>query len=247
MTPPDDEQLTEPSLRERRRSELLAQVKTAASRRLAADGAAALSLRAVARDVGIAVSALYRYYANRDDLLTELLIDGFHAQADAVEDAISTQQPQPENPAAALRAGFIAYRRWSRDHPAEFGLCYGTPVPRYAAPAERTIQPATRVPDQLLQAYSRAYTSGAVDPTVITVREASLTSATADQLSELATRRSYTVPLPLLALAVDAFVRVHGFTAMEVFGQLRPITPDGDSLFDETVNSTLSGLGLADR
>lgn len=235
-------------VRERRRAELLAQVKEVASRHLAADGAAALSLRAVARDVGIAVSALYRYYKNRDDLITELLIDAFNTHADVVDRAVATaEEDNPDHPTAALRAAFTAYRQWSRDHPAEFGLCYGTPVPSYAAPAERTIQPGTRIPDRLVQLYDGAYTRGAVDASVATARESTLTSATAAQLSGLSARRHYTLPLPLLALAVDAYVQIHGFTAMGVFGQLRPIAPDADSLFEETLQSTLTRLGLVDH
>lgn len=235
-------------VRERRRAELLALVKEVASRHLAAEGAAALSLRAVARDVGIAVSALYRYYDNRDDLITELLIDAFHAQADAVDRAVTlAEENDPDHPAAALRAAFTAYRQWSRDHPAEFGLCYGTPVPRYAAPAERTIQPATRIPDRMMQLYGNAYAGGAVEASAGPSRESTLTPATAAQLSVLTARRNYTLSLPLAALAIDAYVQIHGFTAMDVFGQLRPITPDTDSLFAETLQTTLTRLGLPDH
>src|ERR687884_871377 len=128
-----------PTLRERRREETLRAILFAAHAQLVTGGAAALSLRAVARDVGMAVSALYRYVASRDDLLTELVVAGFAAQADAVGRALE----EAGDPVEALGAGLWAYRTWSVEHPAEFGLLYGAPVPGYRAP-ERTIGPGAR-------------------------------------------------------------------------------------------------------
>jgi AcrR family transcriptional regulator len=95
---------TGPGLRERRREETLAAIRAAAHRELVEHGAAALSLRAVARDVGMAVSALYRYYAGRDELLTDLVVAGFTAQADAVQQALTA----PQEPVAGVGAGLWA-------------------------------------------------------------------------------------------------------------------------------------------
>lgn len=233
-----------PSLRERRRAELLEQVKEVAGRHLAAEGAAALSLRAVARDVGIAVSALYRYYASRDDLITELLVDAFTAQADAVDEAARDGQRQAD-PGAPLRAAFTAYRWWAREHPAEFGLCYGTPVPSYVAPPERTLRAATRVTGTFVRLLENAAAGGHLDDAVVDARERALTAGTAADLHALGERRGYRLSTPVLALAIDAYVRLHGFTAMEVFGHLHPIAPKADSLFQETLEEVMRGLGLA--
>src|SRR3954454_17124108 len=123
-----------PTLRVRRREETLRAILDAAHAQLVSEGAAALSLRAVAREVGMAMSALYRYVPSRDDLLTELVVAGFSAQADAVEQALG----EAGDTATAVGAGLWAYRTWSVEHPAEFGLLYGAPVPGYRAP-ERTI------------------------------------------------------------------------------------------------------------
>src|ERR687885_2593545 len=106
-----------PTLRERRREETLRAIHQAAQAQLVTEGAAALSLRAVAREVGMAVSALYRYVPSRDDLLTELVVAGFTAHADAAERALRAAG----DPVAAVGAGLWAYRTWSVEHQAEFG------------------------------------------------------------------------------------------------------------------------------
>ena len=107
---------TRPTLRERRRQDLTDEIKDVARRHLASEGLGALSLRAIARDVGMAVSALYRYFPSRDDLITALLEEAFTAQAEAVETAAGDG---PDDPVAALRAALLAFREWSVSHPAE--------------------------------------------------------------------------------------------------------------------------------
>lgn len=233
-----------PSLRERHRQEVLADIRRVASAHLAAQGAAALSLRAVARDVGMAVSAMYRYYASRDELITDLLVAAFNDQADAVEAAIALTERDGPDVASAVRAAFVAYRDWSRAHPAEFGLAYGTPVPGYSAPAERTVRAGARVGDRLMALMCRAWAAGGLDPAAATARAAVLSASTAQQFEALRTRRGYDLPIPVMAAALDGFVRIHGFVAMEVFGHLRPITPDAAAYFQETLDAELTRLGL---
>ena len=65
----------------------------AGRRRLASDGATGLSLRAVARDVGMVSSAVYRYVPNRDALLTALIIESYDALGAAAEEAERSARP----------------------------------------------------------------------------------------------------------------------------------------------------------
>nr|BFE74366.1 TetR/AcrR family transcriptional regulator [Actinoplanes digitatis] len=232
--------MTGKGLRERRREELLGDLRAIAQRHLTENGAAALSLRAVAREAGIAVSALYRYFPDRDGLLTDLLVRAFDQQADAVEQAGAAAA----YPAVALTDGLHAYRRWSVAHPAEFGLAYGTPVPGYRAPGEQTIRAGARVGDFLHHLLVTAYDQDLVDRAAVARREARLRPETVEQLTVLRRRRGYGGPVALTALAMDTFVTVHGFVAMEVFGQLRPVTPDAAGYFDEIVEAQLRAIGL---
>jgi AcrR family transcriptional regulator len=133
--------MSAPSLRARVRSEMSQEIKEVARKHLAADGAN-LSLRAVARDMGIVASALYRYFPSRDALLTALIIDAYDALGAAATEA------EAAVPRTDLRGRWLAVchavRAWALSHPAEYGLLYGSPVPGYAAPQE-TVAPAAKV------------------------------------------------------------------------------------------------------
>src|SRR3954463_9000324 len=126
--------------RERARAELTAEITELARAQLATVGAAGLSLRAVARELGMASSAMYRYFPSRDDLLTRLIIEGYDALGTAAEDADDPTAPPPDRWLAVCRA----VRDWARAHPHEYALLYGSPVPGYAAPRD-TVPAAIRV------------------------------------------------------------------------------------------------------
>src|ERR1700744_1305393 len=113
--------------RERVRAEITREITDVARAQLAADGAAALSLRAVARELGMVSSAVYRYFSSRDELLTALIIDGYDALGAAVE---KTDAACPlDDFAARRRAATNAARDWAVAHPHENALLYGSPVP----------------------------------------------------------------------------------------------------------------------
>lgn len=234
-----------PTLRERRREETLQAILTAAHGQLVREGAAALSLRAVAREVGMAVSALYRYFPGRDELLTELVVAGFTAQSDAVQQALRAAA----GPVEALGAGLWAYRAWGVEHPAEFGLLYGAPVPGYEAPA-RTIGPGARSGDLLAAAVVDLRSAGLLDEHGAEQRARRLDRATRAEFARNARRRGYDLPDAVAALLFDGFVRLHGMTVMEVFGQLRPLTDrpeDYAACLVDGMVADLLGTGPADR
>ena len=129
--------------RQRARDEITAEILTAARRRLASDGPGNLSLRAVARDVGMVSSAVYRYFPSRDELLTALLIGAYDELGAAVEmadDAVVDRSDVRARWTASCRA----VRSWAVEHPHDYALLYGSPVIDYAAPRD-TVGPATRV------------------------------------------------------------------------------------------------------
>ena len=129
-------------VRARARAEMATAILDAARRELAEGGAAGLSLRAVARDVGMASSAVYRYFENRDALLTALIVDAYDslgATVEAAEGAVARED--------LLRRWLQiarSVRGWALEHPTLYALVYGSPVPGYAAPQD-TVGPATRV------------------------------------------------------------------------------------------------------
>src|SRR5262245_52309752 len=130
--------------RQRARAELTREIKEAARRQLAETGAPQLSLRAVARELGLVSSALYRYFPSRDDLLTALIIDAYDSLGEAAE-AAAAEANSTGGPRSGWRAVCHAVRDWARANPHEYALIYGSPVPGYQAPRD-TVAPAARVP-----------------------------------------------------------------------------------------------------
>jgi AcrR family transcriptional regulator len=136
-------------IRQESRERIEARIVELGRRHLVSEGAAGLSLRAIARDLGMVSSAVYRYVASRDELLTLLLVDAYTELADAVERAAAaTGGPWRDR----LLAMAHAARTWAVDQPASWALLYGSPVPGYHAPRERTIGPGTRVVGALFDA-----------------------------------------------------------------------------------------------
>src|SRR5499427_8943289 len=143
--------------RERARAEITSEILDAGRRHLATDGASALSLRAIARELGMASSAVYRYVASRDDLLTRLIIDAYDSLGAAAEAAEATQSRA--DLLGRWSAICQAVRGWAGANPNEYALIYGSPVPGYVAPAD-TIRPASRVSNLLVQILADATARG---------------------------------------------------------------------------------------
>ncbi len=147
--------------RQRARDEITAEILAAARSRLAEAGPGELSLRAVARDVGMVSSAVYRYFASRDELLTALLIgayDELGLAAEEADDSVTDRSDVGERWLSTCRA----VRRWALDHPHDYALLYGTPVTGYAAPQD-TVSSAARVVIRLVDIVTTAARIGAID------------------------------------------------------------------------------------
>jgi AcrR family transcriptional regulator len=249
--------------RERARAELTREIKEEARRQLAASGADGLSLRAVARELGMVSSALYRYYPSRDDLLTALIIDAYDVLGEAAERAIAgtvlTAGTGPAAGAGLARERWIAachaVRGWARSNPHEYALIYGSPVPGYRAP-EATIAPAARVPLALIGIVRDALSAGE-----LTARQEALpvAGALAEQASALsaALARSTASPGPAagdpgaadippdsLVRAVIAWTQLFGMISFELFGQFVGSFEPADALFAHTVLRLGAFVGL---
>src|SRR5689334_7999349 len=147
-------------VRARVRAEMTEEIKTVARRHLATDGAN-LSLRAVARDMGMASSAVYRYFASRDDLLTALIIEAYDSVGETAERAAAAAAATGADFADQLVAVGHAVRDWALAEPHQWALIYGSPVPGYQAPQD-TIGPATRVILQIAAIIRDAFLAGKI-------------------------------------------------------------------------------------
>lgn len=162
--------------RARARAEVTTAIKDEARRQLAEQGAARLSLRAVARELGMVSSALYRYFPSRDELLTALIIDAYDALGAAAEAALERTSATPD-PLVRWCDVARAVRGWALAHPHEYALVYGSPVPGYAAPRD-TVRPASRGALTLITVARDARAAGLLErpaePTVPSDLEADL-------------------------------------------------------------------------
>jgi AcrR family transcriptional regulator len=212
--------MTAAGARARVRAELTREIVDAARRHLAIDGAAALSLRAVARELGMASSAVYRYFASRDELLTALIVDAYDAIGAAAEEAeVAVPRTDLRD---RWRAACRAAREWALAHPHEYALVYGSPVPGYAAP-QTTVGPAARVGVVLCQVIADGVAAGKVDP-----------GSGADALvPDLAERLG--LPPGVAARAVLAWSSLFGAISFELFGHTHNVVADHAAYFDATV------------
>lgn len=142
--------------RQRAREETGTRIVEIGNRMLDEDGADSLSLRAIARELGIVSSAVYRYVKTRDELLTILIADAFTSLADSVDTALEQER--------SVEALGLAMLAWSRRYPQRWALIYGTPIAAYQAPREVTVEPGTRVMATLVQLVSASGSGDQVGP-----------------------------------------------------------------------------------
>ncbi|MBT2532634.1 WHG domain-containing protein [Arthrobacter sp. ISL-48] len=201
--------------RERARAQTIADIIRLGRQQLVNHGAAALSLRAVARDLGVVSSAVYRYVANRDELLTLLLVDAYDELGDEVDAAVVSV---PEDDHAGRFAALArAVRRWALREPARYSLLFGSPVPGYQAPAERTTEPGTRVIYAITGILDASYRAGAM----AAGPEAAvpLPSALSADLEAIRSELGLAIPNGLLARGALVWTSLFGAVSFEVFGQ----------------------------
>src|SRR5215469_8827706 len=228
------------SIRARVRAEMMAEIKTVARTHLATDGAN-LSLRAVARDMGMVSSALYRYYASRDDLLTALIIDAYNdlgETVEAVEAAIADRTQLRERWMAATRA----VRGWALANPAEYALIYGSPVPGYAAPTD-TIAAAARTPVVLAGILADGYASGAI--TAAGLRQsAPLRSPVRADLARTRDQIALGLPEELIHFGLTSWLQLFGVVSFELFGQFNNVIDARAEFFDQQMELMADLMGI---
>ncbi len=227
--------------RERARARTLEDITRIGRAHLATEGAAALSVRAVARDLGVVSSAIYRYVRSRDDLLTLLVVDGYDELGDLVDAALAKVA------ADDYRGRFVAIgravRRWALREPATYALLFGSPVPGYQAPSERTTGPGTRVIAALVQVWDDAYVAGAVRPpeggTPPVPRKL------AADVKRIRAGFPTTAPDDLMLRGVLCWAALFGCVNFEVFGQYGPDTfAAADALFEHQLQVMADTTGL---
>ncbi|MCQ6247403.1 TetR-like C-terminal domain-containing protein [Streptomyces malaysiensis] len=215
-------------------------IKTTARQLLVKLGAGGLSLDAVARDSGLAVSEVEAVYPHRDDLLTALLIDAYDDSAAAMEQADAAAREAGASAGARLLAATRALRRWSFANPGEFTLVYGSPVPDYHAPQD-TVPPASRTPAVLAGIVRSALEAGELAAPRREVPGPPLLLPEAVQLFGGTPEAPYA---DLIERGIVLWSNLIGLLVFQVFSRTHDSVRDEAAFFDYAIAVAAEGIGL---
>jgi AcrR family transcriptional regulator len=230
-------------VREQQRVKITAAILDEGRRQLAEVGASGLSLRAIARELDMVSSAVYRYVASRDELLTRLIVGAFDSLGVAIEDAIAAQIEN--GPAERWVAAAHGIRDWATAHPNEYFLVFGSPVPGYAAPDD-TVGPGTRVPRALVAIVADAAkaqqlrrphrSSGHVPDAVVSDFDRLRAAAPVPALSGVSDA--------VIAAVLTAWMQIFGLISFELSNQTRGVVEHHREFFEMAARESAALIGL---
>jgi AcrR family transcriptional regulator len=210
--------------RNEQQTHLLETIKESAWKQITEFGAPALSLRAIARDLGITAPAIYNYYPDRDALVTALIIDAYLSIGDS---QLAAREAVPaDNLVGRLLAIGMEYRNWALTYPQRYHLIFGAPIPGYVAPFEKVMPAGARSLSALLSAVEALRVAGRLQaqnfPAVSPGYEASF---------EIWKNYGGQVDILSLSVAMIIWSRAHGLVSLEIAGNMPPFGLDGNALY----------------
>ncbi|KNX36110.1 TetR/AcrR family transcriptional regulator [Luteipulveratus halotolerans] len=224
--------------RERARQDVMAQILEAGRRELAEHGAGGLSLRAVAREVGMVSSAVYRYVSSKDELLTALIIEAYDDVGAAAEKAAGGRT----TPGRRFVRVLAAIRTWANEHPHQYALVHGSPVPGYEAP-QRTVESASRAPLAAGRLVQEAYDAGTLDVDRPTPK---VSRALGQQCTAIRDALGFDAPDVVIVRFMQAWTQAYGLISFELFGQLVGSFDPADAFAAHTFTSAAEHVGFTD-
>jgi AcrR family transcriptional regulator len=229
-----------PSRRERLRAATMAEILLIGRRLLVEEGPAAVTLRAIAREMGMTAAALYRYVDSHEDLMVAIAVD-FHdeltASLEAARDA-AADDPLPWQLLIVSRQ----FRLWALAHPVEFQLVFTNPLPNLLKPCDGPLEAAG-------QRFGLVFADlfmGLVQEGYVRVPDPSDVDAGLIAALSVSASIDIGLPLPLQAVFVECWTRLYGAVAMEVFGQLQWALYDSEAIFELTMRQLAERLGISD-
>ena len=229
----------QPDRRDRRRNETREEIKDTARALLAERGAAGLSLRAIAKRMGMTAPGLYHYFGSINDLITALIHDAFTQLAEAVEKADADVASR--GTAERLAAVAHAWRRWALDHPIDFQLLYGSPIPTYEQPTDTTYPAARRSFIVTANIFAQAIERGEIE---LPEEYRRLPPEIERSLDALTAVDGHDLPHHALHLAAVSWARLHGHIMLELFHLIQPVIGNVDALFAHEVKALVRQVGF---
>ncbi len=213
-------------------------IKETAREQIAEKGAAALSLRAIARALDITAPAIYHYFPSRDDLVTALIVDSYHSLGNALQ---KSQAIAEASHYERIVASGHAYRNWALAHPEEYGLIFGTPIPNYHAPMEITGPAAAGSMSVLIGALHNAWQDGVLKT------EGALSSIP-EMIQAWMDKFEYEGDPAVVQFAMASWSQIHGMVSLELNGHFitTPNQISADSFFEVEIRAMLTRMGLGE-
>jgi AcrR family transcriptional regulator len=200
-------------------------------------GSPSLSLRGIAQTMGLTAPALYRYYPSRDELVTAMIIEAYQSLGQALEASI--QAMAAEDHARRYLAVGCAYREWALARPERFALIFGTPIPGYQAPLERTLPAASRALGVLMAVLQAAWDAGRIQ------RPPVLGASLQRQMQAWKEAYALTTHPVVLYLTLISWARVHGLTSLELHGHIPPQVALPSEVYLNDLHALRSEIGLS--
>jgi len=215
------------------------EIKDTARQSMANKGTAGLSMRAIAREMGMTAPALYHYFTSLNELITALILDAFTQLAETLESAAA--DAASSSVAERITAVANANRQWALAHPIDFQLIYGNPIPNYEQPADTTYPPARRSFLVTAGLFAEALEHGEID---LPTRYSELPAAIDISLQQLTLVDGHDLPSPALYLAATGWAKIHGHVMLELFNLIQPVILDVDAFFAYETRNFLEQTGL---
>jgi AcrR family transcriptional regulator len=215
------------------------QILTIAREQMTLHGTAGLSLRAIARELDVTAPAIYRYFDRLDDLITALIADAFHALADALEAA--RDNCPSANPAERLMVVLLAYRQWALEHPIDFQLIYGNPIPGYVGPREITVPAVVRSFVVIVGLIHEVMQAQHITPPP---PYHAVPDALFAHMRTLIEDQNYPVSELEVYLGIVGWTQMHGIIMLELFNHLQPTVGDVDVYYRLQIANMFQLMGI---
>ncbi len=245
MTAQVDAEPVAPSRRERQRAATMAEIRGEARRLLIGGGEAAVSLRAVARQMGLTPAALYRYVDSHEELMRQLSVD-IHDDLTAALEAARDESPSP-GAADRLREVSRRFRNWALDHPIEFGLVFANPMQAiWEQPCSDLEAAGQRMGRVFAELFGQLVITGQLPVPAVDEVDAELLAAVLALGEQHLGAGKDELPPTVLVRFVQCWTRLYGCVALEVSGQLHWALTDTTPMFELTLRECAELLGVSD-
>jgi len=208
-------------------------IKETAWKQIAETGAAALSLRSIARELGITAPAIYNYYSDRDALVTALIVDAYTSLGESQQAAIDVL-PETDQKKRLHDLG-IAYRDWAIKYPQRYLLIFGTPIPNYVAPVNVTMPAAACAIVPLRNTLQALYSNGQLKSD----RQVAMTPQLKSMLTVWKDFEGGVANVDVFYLTAVFWSRVHGLVMLEIGNHVPPPISDPGELFRREIDNML--------